>query len=132
MLERTADQEKVFRDFVQNWLSLLSQNQLDRAVNLLDEPNHYGHWWTVEDLRKILQQPVSDKGLSILKIFNFTPGKKERIQLFEMDEKRGYILEYATPLVMPRSSRWHELALRFEFLDKAGGYKVVLDDIRVI
>jgi len=131
MLKRTANQEKTFRDFVQNWLSLLAENQFDRAVDLLDEPNPYGHWWTVEDLRTILKQPAGNRWLSILKIFRFKPGK-ERIRFFEIPEKQGYILEYAAPLMMSPPSRWRELALRFEFRDKAEGYNVALEDIRVI
>lgn len=131
MLKRSADQEKVFQDFVQNWLSLLEQNQFEHAVNLLDEPNSYGHWWTVGDLRAVLQQSPGNQPLSILQFIHFTPGR-ERVQLFELDEKRGCILEYTTPLRMSPQSRWRELALRFEFRDKAEGYNVVLEDIRVI
>ena len=129
-MKRTADQEKAFRDFVQNWLSLLAQNQFGSALDLLDEPNSYGYWWTVEDLRGILRQPAGSQWLSILKLFRLSAGK-ERIQLLEMDEKRGYILEYAAPLMMSSTGRWQELALRFAFRDKVEGYYVVLQDIRV-
>lgn len=128
---RTADQEKAFRDFVQDWLSLLVENQFDRAIDLLDEPNPYGHWWTVEDLRAILRIPTDSHWLSALKLPHFMLGK-ERVQLFEMDERRGYILEYSVPFMISPPSRWQELALRFEFRDKAEGYDVVLEDIRVI
>ena len=79
---------------------------------------------------KAFQDFVRD-WLSILNLTRFTTGK-ERTQLIELDEKRGYVPEYTVPLIMTPSNQWRELTLRFEFLDKAEGYHVILEGIRVI
>jgi hypothetical protein len=112
------------------WLALPAQNQHERALSPLDEPNRYGHWWTAEELRTVLQQRSAGTRPPIAWPLHSAPGK-ERIQIFDLEARAGHVLEYTAPPRLSSSPTWHELAVRFEFRDKAEGFHVALEDFRI-
>lgn len=127
---RTAlgNHENVFKEFVRNWIRLLSIGMFEEALNQIDAPNSYGIEWSEEAIKKIVADYVG-KG----EIFSITdPDKMEgdgRPNLIMFNGLQGF----AFALDLPINEEWSDLTVQFKFIKKSKGYyTVILQDIHVL
>ena len=124
---RTAlgNHENVFKEFVRNWIRLLSIGMFEEALNQIDAPNSYGIEWSEESIKKIVADYVG-KG----EIFSITdPDKMEgdgRPNLIMFNGLQGF----AFALDLPINEEWSDLTVQFKFIKKSKGYyTVILQDM---
>lgn len=123
-----GNHETVFKEFVKNWIRLLSVNDFKEALKQIDAPNNYGLKWSVESLQKVLEDYVG-KGFT----FSITdPNKMEgdgRPNLIMLNGLQSFGFEFDLPI----NGKWSDLTIQFEFINKTKGYyAVVLHDIHVL
>ena len=123
-----GNHEKVFREFVRNWVRLLSIGKFDEAMKQIDAPNNHGVEWSKESVHKVLEDYVG-KGVK----FSITdPNEMEgdgRPNLTMFNGLQGFAFD----LDLPINGEWSDLTVQFEFIRKRKGYySVILHDIHVL
>ena len=127
--------EKPIRDFAKVWMKLLSDDRLDEACALLDEPNSYGVSWTPDLIKQTVNETFSPDSRFYVyhsegPVFTDPHELKEQrdIEVIEFDDGSGYAFDYYVPL----NGEWSDLTAQFEFLKRPNGYAVVLHDLHVL
>jgi hypothetical protein len=123
-----GNHENIFRDFVRNWIRLLSMGKLEEAIKQIDAPNNYGIKWSAESIKKVLRDYVG-KGVT----FSITdPDEMEgdgRPNLIMFNGLQGFAFDFDLPI----NGEWSDLTVQFEFIKKSKGYyAVILQDIHVL
>lgn len=123
-----GNHENIFRDFVRNWIRLLSKGKLEEAIKQIDAPNNYRIKWSAESIKKVLRDYVG-KGVT----FSITdPAEMEgdgRPNLIMFNGLQGFAFDFDLPI----NGEWSDLTVQFEFIKKSKGYyAVILQDIHVL
>ena len=123
-----GNHENVFKEFIRNWICLLSMGMFEEALKLIDDPNNYGIKWSAESIKKVLADYVGN-GVT----FSITdPDKIEgdgRPNLIMFNGLQGFAFD----LDLPINGEWSDLTVQFEFIKKTKGYyAVILQDIHVL
>jgi len=123
-----GNHENVFKEFIRNWIRLLSMGMFEEALKLIDDPNNYGIKWSAESIKKVLADYVGN-GVT----FSITdPDKIEgdgRPNLIMFNGLQGFAFD----LDLPINGEWSDLTVQFEFIKKTKGYyAVILQDIHVL
>jgi hypothetical protein len=123
-----GNHENIFRNFVRNWIRLLSIGKFEEAIKQIDAPNSYGFKWSAESIQKVLQDYI-DKGAT----FSITnPNEMEgdgKQNLIMFNGLQGFAFDYNLPI----DGKWSDLTVQFEFIKKSKGYyAVILNDIHVL
>ena len=136
MLPLTADPEKDFPEYVRRWFQLLSENRMEDACALIDEPDQFGRTWTPAFILKVVHDTLSPDTIFYRDhpegpVFTTPYGLEERPLgdlLFECDDYGGYCVDMEVPLNGERS----DLTAQFEFLKRPNGYAVSLQNLHVM
>lgn len=123
-----GNHENKFREFVRNWIRLLSMGRFEKAIGQIDAPNNYGIKWTVEAIQKVFEDYVGKEVA-----FSITdPNKMEgdgRPNLIMFSGLHGFAFDHDLPI----NGKWSDLTVQFEFIRKSKGYyNVILHDIHVL
>lgn len=123
-----GNHENIFREFVRNWIRLLSMGKFEEAIKQIDAPNNYGIQWSAESIQKTLEDYV---------------GKEVTFSITDPNEMEGDgspnlimfngLQGFAFDLDLPINRKWSDLTVQFEFIKRAKGYySVILHDIHVL
>lgn len=121
--------------FVKGWMKLLAEGRFEEACAMIDQPHGYGITWTPGLIRQTVNATCSPETT----FYQFHPEGPIFTNPFELEEQReikvvkyddgsGYTFNYDVPL----NGQWSDLTARFEFLKRANGYAVVLQDLHVL
>lgn len=123
-----GNHENIFRNFVRNWIRLLSIGKFEEAIKQIDAPNSYGFKWSAESIQKVLQDYIDkDETFSITNPNEMEGDGKQNLIMF--NGLQGFAFDYNLPI----DGKWSDLTVQFEFIKKSKGYYVViLNDIHVL
>ncbi len=123
-----GNHDNIFREFVRNWIRLLSMDKYGEAIKQIDAPNNYGIKWSAESLERVLEDYVGKEVT-----FSITdPNEMEgdgRPNLIMFNGLQGFSFDMDLPI----NGKWSDLTVQFEFIKKTKGYyAVILHDIHVL
>ena len=123
-----GNHENIFRNFVRNWIRLLSIGKFEEAIKQIDAPNSFGFKWSAESIQKVLQDYIDkDETFSITNPNEMEGDGKQNLIMF--NGLQGFAFDYNLPI----DGKWSDLTVQFEFIKKSKGYyAVILNDIHVL
>ncbi len=110
--------------FVRSWLNLLAAGKLDEACQLLDEPSSYGHRWTPNSIRRVVDDTFSEGVFTVVE----ESDPPCRSDVFRLDDGSGYSVDHDVPLNGAAS----DLTAQCEFRRRNDRYAAVLQDLHVL
>ena len=116
-------EQDYFIDFVENALGILANEDYASFISIFDSSRLSEH-----DL--VLALRYLDISCPILKIDDpkLVKSKKQNICLFAFNDGSGYYMDYD----LTTDGAINDLTIQIEFLRKAEGYIVVLDDLHTL
>lgn len=118
--------ESICSQFVELWLSTMSEEKWDVAAEMIDSQNCYGVRWGTAEIRASINEYMRNEDWFI----SFPcPCDRSGIRSFgEFKDGTGYWLDYDVPI----NDEWSDLTAQFEFKRNGNEYSVSLHDIHVL
>ncbi|WP_162055639.1 hypothetical protein [Pontibacter pamirensis] len=116
--------------FVREWVKLLSENKLDEACDMLDDPEDNGRsiFWDAATMTEALLGYIGQRRMPSVSDPYRTDLGKERVSFIGCDEG-NYAVDYDIPI----EGEWTDLTAQFTFKRHASGlYLVLLEGLSVL
>lgn len=135
-MKTTEDVQDILLEKAYQWLTLISQNNWDEAIAMLDMNPDWAIKWTEEKIREVVEVDVFGPDT----IFWEEYGGEFRYndpKNLPGDGRPGFLecthlKEYFLELEMPINEEWTDLTLTFEFTIESEDIKMLLKSIHVL
>jgi hypothetical protein len=108
-----GNHENIFREFVENWIRLLSMGRFEEAIKKIDAPNYDGIKLSAKSVQQLLENQL---------------GKELSHSITDPNEMKGDgrpklkmlngLQAFAFSLNLPINGKWSDLTVQFEFIKR--------------